>query len=42
MHNKADRNRDDFWKTFISLRENSIILELRKYPNHNISTLSRH
>lgn len=42
MHYKANRDREKFWETFISLRENPIIQELKRYPNHNISNLFDH
>lgn len=42
MGNKTNRNRENFWETFILLRENPTILELKKYPNHNISNLYDH
>ena len=32
----------NFWETFISLREDPIIQELKKYPNHKISNLFDH
>ncbi len=42
MSNKGNRDREKFWETFILLRENPIIQELKKYPNHNISNLYDH
>lgn len=42
MYDKANRNRERFWETFILLRENPMIQELKKYPNHNISNLYDH
>lgn len=33
---------EDFWETFISLREDPTIQELKKYPNHKISNLFDH
>lgn len=32
----------NFWETFISLRENPTVQELKKYPNHKISNLFDH
>lgn len=42
MHDKGNRDGEKFWETFISLRENPIIQQLKKYPNHNISNLFDH
>lgn len=42
MYYEGNRNRENFWETFISLRENPIVQELKKYPNHNISNLFDH
>lgn len=42
MRDKTERNTENFWETFISLRENPIIQELKKYPNHKISNLYDH
>lgn len=42
MYDKRNRDREKFWETFISLRENPVIQELKKYPNHNISNLFDH
>lgn len=33
---------ENFWETFISLREDPIVQELKKYPNHKISNLYDH
>lgn len=33
---------ENFWETFIFLRENPVIQELRRYPNHKISNLYDH
>lgn len=35
-------SRENFWETFISLREDPVIQELKKYPNHKISNLFDH
>ena len=42
MKGKRERNREEFWDTFIWLRENPTIQELKKYSNHNISNLFDH
>ena len=42
MHYKGNRDREKFWETFITLRENPSIQELKKYPNHKISNLFDH
>ena len=42
MHYKGNRDREKFWETFIGLRENPVIQELKKYPNHKISNLFDH
>lgn len=42
MKKKKERNREEFWDTFIWLREHPTIQELKKYPNHNISNLFDH
>ncbi len=42
MHYKGNRDREKFWETFILLRENPSIQELKKYPNHMISNLYDH
>ncbi len=50
MHDKRDDENkafrksspDHFWETFISLREDPVIQELKQYPNHNISNLYDH
>lgn len=42
MHNKGNRDREGFWDVFSELRENPVILELKKYPNHKISNLFDH
>jgi uncharacterized protein len=36
------KEQDEFWSTFLALRENPIIQELKKYPNHKISNLYDH
>lgn len=42
MHDKGNRDREKFWETFLLLRENPSIQELKKYPNHKISNLFDH
>ena len=42
MHDKANRDREKFWETFLWLRENPSVQELKKYPNHKISNLFDH
>ena len=42
MKCKGKRDREQFWDTFIWLREHPTIQELKKYPNHNISNLFDH
>lgn len=42
MHYKGNRDREKFWDTFIRLREDPHIQELKKYPNHYISNLYDH
>lgn len=42
MHYKGNRDREKFWETFLLLRENPSIQELKKYPNHKISNLFDH
>lgn len=42
MSRKEIRDREQFWDTFMKLRENPTIQELKKYPNHKISNLYDH
>lgn len=42
MRYKGNRDREKFWETFLLLRENPAIQELKKYPNHKISNLFDH
>ncbi|MGN0131935.1 MAG: HD domain-containing protein [Lachnospiraceae bacterium] len=42
MDREEKRSREQFWDTFIKLRENPSIQELKKYPNHKISNLYDH
>lgn len=42
MHHEGSRDREKFWETFIRLRDNPTIQELKKYPNHKISNLYDH
>lgn len=42
MHYQGNKDREKFWETFIGLRENPVIQELKKYPNHKISNLYDH
>lgn len=37
-----EKRPENFWETFISLREDPTIQELKKYPNHKISNLFDH
>nr|MCR5283592.1 phosphohydrolase [Lachnospiraceae bacterium] len=34
--------RDQFWDTFLQLREDPVVLSLQKYPNHRVSNLYDH
>ena len=44
MRYRVDRDKDQeqFWETFLALRENPLVQELKKYPNHKISNLYDH
>lgn len=42
MNYQGNRDREKFWETFARLREERVILELKKYPNHKISNLYDH
>lgn len=42
MSRKNRKNTEEFWNAFMNLRENPVIQELKKYPNHKISNLYDH
>ena len=42
MKHKEKKDREQFWDTFVKLRDNPTIQELKKYPNHKISNLYDH
>lgn len=48
MEEKKDKkqnayiNGDEFWHTFAQLRDDPVVLELMKYPNHRVSNLYDH
>ena len=40
--NYKQNKRDQFWDTFMMMREDPVVLSLQKYPNHRVSNLYDH
>lgn len=42
MKQKENKNQEQFWDTFMKMRDDPMVLELKKYSSHKISNLYDH